>query len=118
MKKIILGLTAAAIAFGSVGASAADLNKCIPLMMIKSSPIIDDHTILVRMFNGSHKRMDMRGQCANMMWNGYARISPENNFCVYDILRVLGPTFNNCQIEKIVDIEKAEADALHASRIR
>lgn len=120
MKKIILSLTAAAIAFSSVGAFAADYShpKCVPLMLIRSTPIIDDHTILMRMWNGTSKRIDMRGQCANMWWQGYSRVSIENNFCKFDILRVLGPIQNYCQIEKIVDIDKAEADALLASRTR
>lgn len=118
MKKLVLSVAAATLAFSSVSAFAADgaPARCVPLMQINESPIIDDHTILLKLNNGDYKRMDLRGTCKNISWDGYVRSSPENNFCATDTLHVLGPTPSNCQIEKIVAIEEAEAKSLIASK--
>lgn len=118
MKKLVLIVTAAALAFSTVSAFAADgaPARCISLMQINASPIIDDHTILLKLNNGDYKRIDLRGTCKNISWDGYVRSSPENNFCATDILHVLGPTPSSCQIEKIVTIDEAEAKSLEASK--
>lgn len=109
-----LGLTSG----GAAAASAVgETQRCIRLMQIDESPIIDDRTILVKLRgNSGFKRLDLSGTCSGISWDGYARVSPEHSMCITDTLHVLGPTAATCKIDRIVTIDAAEASALEARK--
>ena len=122
MKTFLLFLSAAAIGLGSItAASAASLpdQSCINLKQIDSSPIIDDHTILVKLNgNGGYRRVELGAGCSALRWDGYARSSPQEAMCTADTLHPIGPTGGSCTIEKIVSIDVNEAKALEARKFK
>jgi hypothetical protein len=92
---------------------AADGIKCIPLMTIDETPIIDDKTILVKLKTGGrYKRIDLFGSCPGMQFSGYAHSTRTNELCSTDTLAVLQPVGAMCTIKDIVDISEPEAKAL------
>jgi len=111
---LTLGLGATtAMAAGELGAT----QTCVRLSDIRESPIVDDRTILLKMRGrDSFKRIDMRGRCSGMQFSGISHSTPTNELCTTDSIRVLEPVGAVCMIEKIVNIDKAEADELLARR--
>jgi hypothetical protein len=101
----------AAIAFSAGTASAAD-NTCVRLSQIDESPIVDDGTILLKLKNGDFKRIDLRGRCPSLKMSGFAHKTPSDDLCTSTVLTVRSPGRADCMIERIVDIDRTEADTL------
>jgi hypothetical protein len=101
------------LALVSGAAFAAD-NTCLPLSQIGESPVINDTTILLKLKNGEFRRVDMRGRCPSLKMSGFAHKTPSDDFCTSTVITVRGPTRGPCMIERIVPIDRAEADALMA----
>lgn len=94
-------------------AHAADGIKCIPLMTIDETPIIDDKTILVKLkAGGRYKRIDLFSSCPGMQFSGYAHSTRTNELCSTDTLVVLQPVGASCMIKDIIDISEQEAKGL------
>jgi hypothetical protein len=98
------------------GSAAAADNTCLPLSRIGESPVINDTTILLKLKNGEFRRVDMRGRCPSLKMSGFAHRTPSDDFCTSTVITVRGPTRGPCMIERIVPIERAEADALMAKK--
>jgi hypothetical protein len=98
------------------GAAAAADNTCLQLSQIGESPVIDDNTILLKLKNGEFRRVDMRGRCPSLRMSGFAHKTPSDDFCTSTVLTVRSPGKASCTIERIAEIDRAEADALMAKR--
>lgn len=98
------------------GAAVAADNTCVKLSQIDESPVIDDSTILLKLKNGEFQRVDTRGNCPSLRMSGFAHKTPSDDFCTSTVLTVRSPARSPCMIERIVPIERAEADALMAKR--
>ena len=115
-------LAAVAVAGFAQAAQAAsakigDTQQCIRLQSIDETPVIDDKTILVRMKGGEFKRIDLLNKCSGLkMQGGFSHATSTNDLCTTDPLRVLEPVGATCLIEKIVNIDAAEAKALRARK--
>lgn len=122
MKTSLIAIAAAlTLGLGAATAMAADeigaTQTCVRLSDIRESPIVDDKTILLKMRGrDSFKRIDMRGRCSGMQFSGIGHSTPTNELCTTDSIRVLEPVGAVCMIDKIVNIDKAEADKLLAQR--
>lgn len=96
--------------------AAAAERSCIQLSQIGESPIIDDSTILLKLKNGEFRRVDLRGRCPSLKMSGFAHQTPSDDFCTSTVLTVLSPGKSICTIERIVAIERSEADSLTAKK--
>jgi hypothetical protein len=103
------------LAFVAGAAAAAD-NTCFKLSQIDESPIINDTTILLKMKNGDFQRVDLRGSCPSLKMSGFAHKTPSDDFCTSTVLTVRSPGRANCMVERIVEIDRAEADTLMAKK--
>ena len=118
IKKFALGLVLAAAAAGTVPALARDGKDgkpmvCINLMSMDDSPVINDHTILVKMKGGKvpYKRIDLAGPCSGIDYKGFAHDTNYNELCSSDTLTSLAEGAV-CKIDQIVDISAADAKEL------
>lgn len=121
MKTSLIALsTVLALGLGSASAFAdavGETHKCVRLTDIMDSPVIDDKTILLKMRGkDDFKRVDMRGSCSGMKFSGIGHSTPTNELCTSNAITVLQPVGAACMIERIVTIDKAEADTLLAKR--
>lgn len=122
MKTSLIAIAAAlTFGLGATSVLAADAvgstQKCVRLSDIQDSPIIDDKTIVLKMRGRDHfKRVDMRGTCSGMEFSGIGHTTPTDELCTSNAIKVLQPVGAICMIDKIVTIDKAEADALLAKR--
>lgn len=127
MKHLSRYLTAATVAIvGFAGAAKAEGEKlgetqrCLNLMYIDETPVIDNKTILVKMKGkDNYKRIDLLNNCSGLkLQGGFSHSTSTNDLCVTDPLRVLesngiGAT---CLIDKIVTIDATEAKMLRAKK--
>lgn len=122
MKTSLLAIVAAlALGTGATAASAADpvgsTHTCVRLSDIRESPIVSDKTIVLKMRGrNDFKRVDMHGTCSGMKFSGIGHTTPTAELCTSDSITVLQPVGAVCMIDKIVTIDKAEADQLLATR--
>lgn len=122
MKTSLIALAAAlTLGVGATAALAADpvgsTQQCVRLSDIRESPIVDDKTIVLKMRGREQfKRVDMRGTCSGMKFSGIGHSTPTDELCTSNSITVLQPVGATCMIEKIVTIDKAEADTLLAKR--
>ena len=78
MQRFVPLIALTAVSLGLLSASAAsaagamgETQRCIRLMQIDESPIIDDRTILVKLRGkNGFRRMDLSGTCSGISWNG------------------------------------------------
>ncbi|MGE4064095.1 MAG: hypothetical protein AB7E79_12075 [Rhodospirillaceae bacterium] len=98
------------------GAAAAADRTCFQLSQIDESPVIDDSTILLKMKNGDFQRVDIAGRCPSLKMSGFAHKTPSDDFCTSTVLTVRSPDRASCMIERIVEIDRAEADQLMAKK--
>ena len=115
---------AALFTVGAVGAAAlpaaardgADGKplKCINLMSMGQTPVINDRTILIEMKTGpgKYKRMDLAGPCNGIEYKGFAHQTGYNELCTSDTLTSLGTPGAVCKIKDISDISDSEAKDL------
>ncbi len=119
MKTSLLALTAA-LTLGTASAFAdtvGESHRCVRLSDIQESPVINDKTIVLKMRSkDDFKRVDMRGTCSGMKFSGIGHSTPTDELCTSDAITVLQPVGAACMIEKIVTIDKAEADQLLSTR--
>jgi hypothetical protein len=99
------------------GSRVGDTQQCVPLQFIDETPVIDNRTILIKMKGGGFKRIDLLNTCSGLkLQGGFSHSTSTNDLCKSDPLRVIEPVGSTCMIDKIVTIDKAEADALLARR--
>ena len=92
-------------------------SNCLRLSQIDQTPVIDDRTILVKMKTGNdYRRIDLRGTCPSLRMSGFAHQTPSDDLCTSTVLTVRSPGASICTIERIVKIDRTEADALMARR--
>ncbi|MSO72378.1 MAG: hypothetical protein EXQ84_02050 [Rhodospirillaceae bacterium] len=108
---------AASLAVSATAQAAPDrvgeTQMCVPMSKIDETPIIDNKTILLKMRGrGNYKRIDLMGPCSGLTFSGYVHVVHVNQFCTSDPLRVLEPVGAVCMIDKIVNIDEAEAKEL------
>jgi len=113
MKLVIAAL--APLALLAAPAAGAD-SLCLKLSQIDESPVVSDTTILLKMKNGDFHRVDLAGRCPSLKMSGFAHQTPSDDFCTSTVLTVMSPSKSPCTIERIVKIERAEADQLMAKR--
>tara|TARA_B100001250_G_C19560258_1_gene682984 strand:+ start:262 stop:627 length:366 start_codon:yes stop_codon:yes gene_type:complete len=86
--------------------------QCIKLNNIKSTPVIDNKTILVELTGRKFKRIDLMNRCPGLkIEGGFSYSTSINKLCIQDALRVLN-SGGICMIDKIVDISKEQAKSL------
>lgn len=121
MKTSLIALTTAlTLGLGTASAFAdtvGENHRCVRLSDIRESPVINDKTIVLKMRSkDDFKRVDMRGTCSGMKFSGIGHTTPTDELCTSDAITVLQPVGAACMIEKIVTINKAEADSLLSTR--
>lgn len=95
------------------GAPPGKTQMCVQTSRIDQSPAVDAKTIVLRMRDGTYKRVDLLNNCSGLvMGHGFAYETSINELCTSTPLHVMGPGGQTCMIDKIVDIDKAEAKAL------
>jgi len=86
--------------------------QCIKLNNIRSTPVIDNKTILVELTGRKFKRIDLMNRCPGLkIEGGFSYSTSINKLCIQDSLRVLN-SGGICMIDKIVDISKEQAKSL------
>lgn len=99
----------------AAGENVGDTQRCVYLTRIKSSPVIDDRTILVEMRErGSYKRIDLASTCSGLEFSGFEVRLHQDRLCTSDSVAVRQTAGAHCMIDKIVTIDEAEAKALRA----
>tara|TARA_R110000868_G_scaffold322954_1_gene583876 strand:- start:14 stop:391 length:378 start_codon:yes stop_codon:yes gene_type:complete len=99
----------------AAGENVGDTQRCVHLTHIKSSPVINDNTILVEMRKrGDYKRIDLTSTCSGLEFSGFEVRLHQDRLCTSDTVAVRQTAGAFCQIEKIVTIDEAEAKALRA----
>ena len=117
MKKLVmLSALLAATALLPMGAHAQDRSKleCINLMSVDDTPVINDHTVLIKMRAGEvrYKRMDLAAPCTGIDYQGFSHQTGYNELCTSDTLTPNVPGGGVCKIKDIVNISDAEAKDL------
>jgi hypothetical protein len=121
IKILLFAVAAALLIHPSANAQDAggigDAEECIRLRDIDQTPAIDEQTILVKMHGGAEfKRIDLIGSCPGLMMSGFTHTTPEDRLCRSDPLRVRQQGGVTCKIDKIVNIDEAEAKELEEKR--
>src|SRR6478736_2834449 len=106
-KLIALSALLAATALLPMGAQAADEQrlKCVKLMSVDDSPVINDRTVLIKMKTGQvrFKRMDLAGPCTGIEFQGFAHQTGYDELCTSDTLTPLVTGGGVCKIKDIVN---------------
>ncbi len=104
----LVSASSAAIAADRVGEN----QMCIMANYIEDTPVIDAHTILVRMNPGrGYKRIDLAEDCPSLVDDKQvAFVTSINRLCVRDVVKSAGKQL--CTIAKIVTIGEDEAREL------
>lgn len=121
---VILGVLCAGMSARATESKAADddigeTQMCVPLRQISDQRVIDDRTILLKMVVGpTYKRIDLARECSGLKaQGGFISATSISQLCRQDILRVTQePIGSQCIIDKIVNIDEAEAKALITKR--
>lgn len=95
--------------------------KCINLMSMGDTPVIDDRTILVIMKTGKvhYKRIDLAAPCPDIVWEGFSYTHDSyNEFCTSYPLKVRAMPGEFCTIADMTDISDDEAKQLLARKNR
>lgn len=92
------------------GDKVGENQMCIMANYIEDTPVIDAHTILVRMNPGrGYKRIDLTNDCASLAQDKNVTFATsQNRLCVRDRLKASGDG-QACEIAKIVTIDENEA---------
>lgn len=119
-----ISLAAASVFVGAMAALAAPAMardgadgkplKCINLMSMGDTPVINERTILIEMKGGpsKYKRMDLAGPCNGIEYKGFAHQTGYNELCTSDTLTSLATPGAVCKIQDITDISDTEAKEL------
>lgn len=109
----LAGAALAAPALARDGADGKPL-KCINLMSMGETPVINDRTVLIEMKAGpgKYKRMDLAGPCSGIEYKGFAHQTGYNELCTSDTLTPLATPGAVCKIQDISDISDSEAKEL------
>lgn len=117
---VVIGVLAA---LSPSAAARTDSNgrepKCINLMSMGDTPVIDDCTILVKMKTGQvhYKRIDLVAPCPDIVWEGFSYTQDSyNEFCTSYPLKVRAMPGEFCTIADMTDISDGEARQLLARR--
>jgi hypothetical protein len=99
-------------AFAAAGDRIGENQMCIMSNYIEDTPVIDSHTILVRMNPGrGYKRIDLAEDCPSLKDDNHLAFATSiNRLCVRDVVKGIGQ--QSCTIAKIVTIDEDEARAL------
>lgn len=90
--------------------------QCIKLQNIRSTPVIDNKTILVVLRGKKYKRINLLNRCPGLkIEGGFSHSTSINKLCIQDSLRVIN-SGGICMIDKIVNITKEEARELRAKK--
>jgi hypothetical protein len=110
-------LCGAGAANAASGDRIGENQMCIMSNYIEDTPVIDAHTILVRMNPGrGYKRIDLAEDCPSLVDDKHVAFATSiNRLCVRDAVR--GASSQSCTIAKIVTIGEDEARALMAHLI-
>jgi hypothetical protein len=111
-------LVAAGIACVAGLAVAAEVTPgktqmCIQASRIDQSPAVDRYTIVLRMKNGTYKRIDLANSCTSLMFgHGFIFETSTDELCTSTPLHINDVAGGTCMIKQIVDIDKEEAKHL------
>lgn len=103
-------VTGGAMAGAQVGAT----QMCIDSQRINNTQISDRRTIVVEMRGPrEYKRIDLVRECPGLReGTGFGYSTSINKLCIQDPLKILEVAGGTCLIDKIVNIDEAEAKAL------
>jgi hypothetical protein len=86
---------------------------CVRGSLIDQSPAVDAKTIVLKMKNGTYKRMDLVNSCSQLMFgHGFIYESSTDELCTSSQLRINDIAGGSCMIKQIVDISKEEGKYL------
>jgi hypothetical protein len=90
--------------------------KCVRLMSIDDSPVINESTVLLKMKSGQvhYKRIDLAAPCTGIDYQGFSHQTGYDELCTSDTLIPNVPGGGVCKIKDIVDIGDTEAKDLMA----
>jgi len=108
----------------ATGAGAAspegEKDFCIPVSRIRETDVIDDRTILVRLYGGEYRRISLVSRCSGLrMSGGFAYDTRIPQLCKTEIIHPVGPVGATvapaaCAIREITVIGKEAAAGLAA----
>ena len=91
----------------------ARTQMCIQASRIDQSPAVDNRTIVLKMKDGSYKRMDLVNSCSDLLFgHGFSFETSIDELCTSTPLHINEIAGQTCMIKQIVDISKDEAKAL------
>ena len=96
--------------------TATKNQQCIKLQNIRSTPVIDDKTILVILRGKKYKRINLLNRCFGLkIEGGFIYSSSINKLCIQDSLKVINSR-GICMIDNIVNITAEEAKELRTKK--
>jgi hypothetical protein len=115
MRGLITASIAAAMGFAVASASAPaqarDGVQCVRLREIQASPVVDEHTIVLKLLGKDrYKRVTLTGGCQSIPFSGFAHTNPSDELCNTD--PIMTADGGGCIIKDMVDISPAEAQQL------
>ncbi len=96
--------------------ATAKNQQCIKLQNIRSTPVIDNETILVILRGKKYKRINLLNPCFGLkIEGGFIHSTSINKLCIQDSLKVIN-SGGICMIDKIVNITAEEAKDLRGKK--
>ncbi len=101
-------------AMAAPGDKVGESQMCVEAHDIDQSPVINRTTVLLKMRSPSegYRRMELGKNCSIDRGTGFAWSSSVGKLCTSDTLRLTEGSGQFCVINKIVTIDKQEADSL------
>ena len=115
LKSCLVAASIACIAGLAVAAESTPgkTQMCVRGSQIDQSPAVDRYTIVLKMKNGSYKRVDLVNSCSSLMFgHGFIYETSTDELCTSTTLRINDVAGGSCMIKQIVDISKEEAKHL------
>lgn len=86
---------------------------CVQGSRIDQSPAVDSKTVVLKMKDGSYKRMDLVNSCTQLMFGrGFIYETSTDELCTSTTLHINDVAGGTCMIKQIVDISKEEGKYL------
>jgi hypothetical protein len=115
LKSCLIAASIACVAGLAVAAESTPgkTQMCVRGSRIDSSPAVDRYTIVLKMKDGSYKRVDLANSCSSLMFgHGFIYETSTDELCTSTPLRINDVAGGTCMIKQIVDIDKDEAKRL------
>ena len=110
MRHLIMIGAAAAVVAAIAPAYARDGVQCVRLRDIQESPVVNEHTVVLRLTGNRYKRVSLTGGCTSLPYSGFAHSTPSDELCNSD--PIVTQDGAGCVIESMQDISPTQAKDL------